>query len=60
MRGQVVAFGRALRGEEAMAVSDRDAIASVRVIEAAYRSLRAGDWVTVEPVQPLAAGEGVA
>jgi predicted dehydrogenase len=53
MRAQVVNFARALQGEETMAITDADAVASVQVVEAAYRSLHAGDWATVEPVQSI-------
>ncbi|MGZ6885074.1 MAG: Gfo/Idh/MocA family protein [Acidimicrobiia bacterium] len=61
MRAQVESFCRALRGEESMAITDADAIASVQVIDAAYRSLAAGDWTTVEALRRLdGAGEDVA
>ena len=64
MRNQVLNFCAALRGDEPLAVSTADAIASVQVIEAAYRSLGSGDWVVVDPVQavdqPAASGEDVA
>ena len=64
MRSQLANFCAALRGEETLAISTADAIASVQVIEAAYRSLTAADWTTVDPVQavapPASAGGSVA
>jgi len=61
MRAQVVNFCAALRGEERMRITDADAIASVQVIDACYRSLVLGDWTPVELVQPITrAGGGVA
>lgn len=53
MRAQVRNFCGALRGEELLAVSSADAIASVQVIDAAYRSLALGDWTTVDAVQSV-------
>jgi len=53
MGAQVTNFVRALRGEETMEISDADAIASVQVVEAAYRSLAAGDWTAVESLQAI-------
>lgn len=61
MRAQVSNFCAALRGEEPMRITDADAIASVQVIDACYRSLTLGDWTPVELLQPIArAGEDVA
>jgi predicted dehydrogenase len=61
MRAQVSNFCAALRGEEPMRITDADAIASVQVIDACYRSLTLGDWTPVELVQRIArAGEDVA
>ena len=54
MRRQVVNFCGALRHEVPLAISTADAIASVQVIDAAYRSLAAGDWVAVDAVQAVA------
>lgn len=47
-RGQVENFCRAVRGEESLLITAEDALASVQVIEAAYRSARRDDWVAVE------------
>jgi predicted dehydrogenase len=47
-RGQIENFSRAIQGEDKLLVSPEDAIASVEVIEAAYASLRADQWKTVE------------
>jgi predicted dehydrogenase len=63
MRAQVRNFCAALEGREPLAVSSADAIASVQVIEAAYRSLTLGDWSAVTPVaavEPGGVDEGVA
>jgi predicted dehydrogenase len=61
MRAQVANFCAAIRGEEAMRITDADAIASVQVIDACYRSLALGDWVPVERVRAIRrAGEDVA
>jgi predicted dehydrogenase len=61
MRAQVANFCAAIRGEETMRITDADAIASVQVIDACYRSLALGDWEPVERVQAIRpAGEDVA
>ena len=61
MRAQVENFCAALRGEEPMAITDADAISSVGVIDAAYRSLALGDWAPVENLRDAGrAGEGAA
>jgi predicted dehydrogenase len=57
LRAQVENFCRALRGEERLLISAEDAIASVAVIEKAYRSLERSQWVSVangELVHPTA------
>lgn len=48
MRAQVVNFCRALRGEERLLIDTEDALASVAVIEKAYRSLERSRWVPVD------------
>jgi predicted dehydrogenase len=50
MRRQVENFCGAIRGEEQLAVSADDAIASVAVIEAAYTALGQSDWIAVRDV----------
>lgn len=60
MRNQVVNFCAALRGTEPLAITAADAIASVQVISAAYRSLELGDWVVVESVQSVDSASDVA
>lgn len=50
---QVTNFARAIRGEEPLLITADDAIASVEVIEAAYRSMRAAPWTGVEMGIPL-------
>lgn len=47
MRGAVVNFLRAVRGREELVITSEDALASVDVIENAYRSLRSSHWVPV-------------
>lgn len=57
MVSQVENFCAAIRGEEALAITADDAIASVAVIEAAYASLGQSDWIAVRDV---GGGEGAA
>jgi predicted dehydrogenase len=47
MRAEVVNFARALRGREELLITADDAIASVDVIAAAYRSITRRQWVAV-------------
>ncbi|HEY6634054.1 MAG TPA: Gfo/Idh/MocA family oxidoreductase [Acidimicrobiia bacterium] len=47
MRGQLANFAGAILGKEELVIDCTDAIASVEVIEAAYRSLRRDSWVDV-------------
>lgn len=51
MRRAVENFCRAVRGEEYLLIKPDEAIASVEVIEAAYRSLGRGGWIPVESHQ---------
>ncbi|MCA9257627.1 MAG: Gfo/Idh/MocA family oxidoreductase, partial [Planctomycetales bacterium] len=44
---QIENFADALRGDAELAVTPEDALASVQVIEAAYRSLSRGVWETI-------------
>jgi predicted dehydrogenase len=50
---QVANVARAVRGEEALLITADDAIASVEVIEAAYRSMRAAPWTGVQAGEAL-------
>jgi predicted dehydrogenase len=52
MSGAVVQFARALRGEEELAVTPADGIASAQVVDACYESLRVGTWVKITDLQP--------
>jgi predicted dehydrogenase len=52
MRGAVVNFLRAVRGREELVITSEDALASVGVIESAYRSLRSSHWVPVGDLPP--------
>jgi predicted dehydrogenase len=47
MRAQMENFCRALRGQEPLLITVEDAIASVAVVEQAYRSLNDSRWVRV-------------
>ncbi len=60
MQSQVQNFCGALHGTEPLAITAADAIASVQVIVAAYRSLELGDWVGVDPVQSMDSAPHVA
>ena len=60
MRRQVENFCAALRGREPLAITAADAIASVQVISAAYRSLELRDWVAVDTVESLDSASDVA
>ena len=50
---QVTNVAKAVRGEEALLITADDAIASVEVIEAAYRSMRSAPWTGVEAGEVL-------
>jgi predicted dehydrogenase len=53
---QIENFAGAVRGDQALVVTPEDALASVQVIEAAYRSLARGGWEPIaEPREELAA-----
>ena len=51
-RSQLVNFARAIRGEEKLLITAEDALASVQVVAAAYRSLRRSHWTAVPPQKP--------
>jgi len=44
---QIDNFARAIRGEEELLVTPEDALASVTVIETAYRAMRHGKWTAI-------------
>jgi predicted dehydrogenase len=46
-RSQICNFARAIKGQEILLINGEDALASVRVIEAAYESLRENYWTAV-------------
>jgi predicted dehydrogenase len=46
-RAQIENFSRAILGQEALVITEDDALASVRVIEAAYAALRQRRWTPV-------------
>ncbi len=46
---QLENFAAAIQGRQSLVVTPEDALASVEVIEAAYRGMRQGDW---EPILP--------
>jgi predicted dehydrogenase len=61
MGSQVRNFARALLGEEKLLINGQDAIASVEVIESAYRSMRENHWIPVNAkTAPVTAREKVA
>ena len=47
LQGQLENFAHALRGEEPLVISHEDALASVAVVEAGYRSLRQHAWEAI-------------
>ncbi len=61
-RSQIDNFAKAIRGQDMLLITAKDAIASVEVIEAAYQSMRQSSWVPVSNGfdLPLAAGEELA
>ena len=58
-RSQLNNFARAIRGEEMLLIGPDDALASVEVMEAAYRALRQDHWINVAgSPKPEAASNG--
>jgi predicted dehydrogenase len=54
-RSQLDNFARCIRGQEQLLITAEDALASVKVIEAAYSSLKQHNWVAVSGAKPKAA-----
>jgi len=54
MVDQVANFARAIGGDEPLRISGVDALASVDVMEAAYRSLANDHWIEVGSSRSLA------
>jgi len=52
---QINNFGRAIRGAESLLIDGDDALASVRVVEAAYQSLNMDHWTSVKNGEPVIA-----
>ena len=46
-RNQIVNFSRAIRGDDVLLIDGSDALASVRVVDAAYQSLQQNHWISV-------------
>jgi predicted dehydrogenase len=46
-RSQIANFSRAIRGEESLLTTGEDAIASVRIIQSAYKALHQNQWIPV-------------
>jgi predicted dehydrogenase len=46
-RSQIENFSRAIRGEESLLITGEDAIASVDIVESAYKALRQNQWIPV-------------
>ena len=46
-RSQIENFAKAIRGEEPLLITGEDAMASVSIIDSAYRALRQNQWVPV-------------
>lgn len=51
-RSQLTNFARAVRGQEQLLITGEDALASVEVVSAAYRSLRKPQWTSVPLTKP--------
>ena len=54
-RSKIENFAHAIRGKEDLLIKPEDALASVEVIEAAYRSLNQNLWTRVEGAKGVAA-----
>jgi predicted dehydrogenase len=55
-RCQLLEFCRSLRGEPHLLVSGEEALHSVAVVQAAYRSIAEGSWIEIGPVEPIGTG----
>jgi predicted dehydrogenase len=52
-RSQIENFVKAIRGGEPLLLTDEEALTSVAIMEAAYRSLRQSKWVEVSMPKPV-------
>lgn len=57
-RSQIENLSKAIRGQDMLLITAKDAIASVEVIEAAYQSMRQSSWVLVSNGWDLRVGAG--
>lgn len=57
-KGKIENFANALRGKEDLCITAEDALASVQVIDAAYRSMRQNLWRRVSEKDPPAGRDG--
>ncbi|MEA3503329.1 MAG: hypothetical protein U9R47_11170, partial [Actinomycetota bacterium] len=54
LRANVEDFAVACRGREVMRISTAEILASVAVIEGAYRAINSGQWIEIEQSEALA------
>jgi predicted dehydrogenase len=55
-RSQIENFSRAIRGEESLLLCGEDAMASVSIIESAYKALRQNQWIPVSGAASMQSG----
>jgi predicted dehydrogenase len=59
-RRQIENMARAILGREPLLITSADALASVEVIDTAYRALRGENWVRIAADQPTSTGSAPA